>query len=101
VARPWTEQEVHRLRVLAKKKNSADEIARSLGRHIRSVKKKARELNLIIFKKVETKWYSTCRDSSMDWPDYLRDQAAMYRQLAEQVDDPVVKHEMLELASVC
>jgi hypothetical protein len=27
----------------------------------------------------------------MDWPDYLRDQAAMYRQLAEQADDPVVK----------
>ena len=38
---------------------------------------------------------------SMDWPDYLRDQAAMYRQLAEQADDPVVKNELLELASVC
>jgi hypothetical protein len=37
----------------------------------------------------------------MDWPDYLRDQAEMYRRLAEQADDPVVKHEMLELASVC
>jgi hypothetical protein len=37
----------------------------------------------------------------MDWPDYLRDQAAMYRGLAEQADDPVVKTEMLELASVC
>ena len=37
----------------------------------------------------------------MDWPDYLRDQAAMYRQLAEQADDPVVKNEMLELATVC
>jgi len=37
----------------------------------------------------------------MDWPDYLRDQAAMYRRLAEQADDPVVKNEMLELASVC
>jgi hypothetical protein len=37
----------------------------------------------------------------MDWPDYLRDQAAMYRQLAEQEDDAVVKNEMLELASVC
>jgi uncharacterized protein Yka (UPF0111/DUF47 family) len=36
-----------------------------------------------------------------DWPDYLRDQAAMYRQLAEQADDPVVKTELLELASVC
>jgi hypothetical protein len=38
---------------------------------------------------------------SMDWPDYLRDQAAKYRQLAEQTDDPVVKNELLELASVC
>ena len=37
----------------------------------------------------------------MDWPDYLRDQAAKYRQLAEQTDDPVIKDEMLELASVC
>ena len=36
----------------------------------------------------------------MDWPDYLRDQAAKYRQLAEQTDDPVVKNELLELASV-
>jgi hypothetical protein len=40
-------------------------------------------------------WYD------MDWPDYLRDQAAKYRQLAEQTDDPVIKNEMLELASVC
>jgi hypothetical protein len=37
----------------------------------------------------------------MDWADYLRDQAAEYRQLAEQTDDPVIKNEMLELASVC
>jgi hypothetical protein len=37
----------------------------------------------------------------MDWPDYLRDQAAMYRQRAEQTDGPVVKNELLELASVC
>ena len=37
----------------------------------------------------------------MDWGDYLRDQAAKYRQLAEQTDDPVIKDEMLELASVC
>jgi hypothetical protein len=36
-----------------------------------------------------------------EWADYLRDQAATYRQLAEQTDDPVVKNEMLELASVC
>jgi hypothetical protein len=37
----------------------------------------------------------------MDWPDYLRDQAAMYRKLAEEAEDPVVKTELLELASVC
>jgi len=37
----------------------------------------------------------------MDWPDYLRDQANMYRQQAEQTDDPIVKDELLELASVC
>jgi hypothetical protein len=39
--------------------------------------------------------------ASMDWADYLRDQATMYQQLAEQTDDPAVQHEMLELASVC
>jgi hypothetical protein len=37
----------------------------------------------------------------MDWPDYLRDQAIMYRQQAEQTDDPIVKNELLDLASVC
>jgi hypothetical protein len=37
----------------------------------------------------------------MDWPDYLRDQAAKYRQLAEQTDDPVNKKELLELSTVC
>ena len=37
----------------------------------------------------------------MELSDYLRDQAVMYRQLAERSDDPVVKNEMLELASVC
>jgi hypothetical protein len=39
--------------------------------------------------------------SGMDWPECLRDQAANYRQLAEQTDDPVIKNELLELASVC
>jgi hypothetical protein len=38
---------------------------------------------------------------AMELADYLRDQAVMYRKLAEQADDPVVKNEMLELASVC
>ena len=37
----------------------------------------------------------------MDWPNYRRDQANMYRQQAAQTDDPVVKDELLELASVC
>jgi hypothetical protein len=37
----------------------------------------------------------------MDWADYLREEAAKYRELAEQTDDPVIKNEMLELASVC
>ncbi|MEA2920445.1 MAG: hypothetical protein QOF07_408 [Bradyrhizobium sp.] len=36
-----------------------------------------------------------------DWPDSLRGQASMYRKLAEQTDDPFVKNELLELASVC
>jgi hypothetical protein len=38
---------------------------------------------------------------TMELADYLRDQAVMYRQLAERSDDPVVKNEMLELASIC
>jgi IS30 family transposase len=46
----WTEVEVRRLRVLAKKNVSAAEIARSLDRHVGSVKKKARELSLILVK---------------------------------------------------
>ena len=33
--------------------------------------------------------------------DHLRDQTAMYRQLADQRDDPVIKNEMLDLALVC
>jgi hypothetical protein len=35
------------------------------------------------------------------WPDCLRGQAAMYRKLAEQTDDRIVKNELLELASIC
>jgi len=37
----------------------------------------------------------------MEWSDYLRDEAAKYRELAEQAYDPVIKDELLELASVC
>jgi hypothetical protein len=36
-----------------------------------------------------------------DWPDCVRGQAALYRNLAEQTDDPVIKHELLALAFVC
>ena len=37
----------------------------------------------------------------MDWDDYLRQQAAMYRQLAETTVDAFIKQEFLELAAVC
>ena len=36
-----------------------------------------------------------------DWLNYLQDQAAKYRKLVEQADDPFVKNELLALASVC
>ena len=52
MTRPWTEQEVHRLKMLAKKRVSAAEIAKTLDRHVGSVKKKARGLSLILSKKV-------------------------------------------------
>jgi hypothetical protein len=47
----WTESELHRLRALAKKKVTADIVAELLGRHVGSVKKKAREIGLILSKK--------------------------------------------------
>jgi hypothetical protein len=37
----------------------------------------------------------------MEWDDYLRQQAAMYRQLAEKTEDAVIKQELFELAAVC
>jgi hypothetical protein len=37
----------------------------------------------------------------MDWDDYFRQQAIMYRQLAEKTEDTFVKQELLELAAVC
>ena len=36
-----------------------------------------------------------------DWLAYLWEQAAMCRKLVEQADDPLVKTELLALASVC
>jgi IS30 family transposase len=53
MTRPWTEAETRRLRALARKKVSAADIAKSLGRHADSVKKKMRELGLIPRKKVK------------------------------------------------
>jgi hypothetical protein len=37
----------------------------------------------------------------MDWDDYLRQQAAIYRQVAEKTEDAFIKQELLELAAVC
>jgi len=38
---------------------------------------------------------------TVDWADYLRDEAAKYRQLAESAEDLATKQELLELAAVC
>jgi hypothetical protein len=53
--RPWTDDEMHRLIVLAKGKVSAYYIAKSLGRLAGSVKLKARSLGLILHKKAKVK----------------------------------------------
>ena len=37
----------------------------------------------------------------MEWDDYLRDEAAKYRQLSETAEDALVKQEFLDLAAVC
>jgi hypothetical protein len=37
----------------------------------------------------------------MDWADYLRDQSAKYRRLAETAEDLSVKEELLDLAAIC
>ena len=37
----------------------------------------------------------------MDWDDYLRQQAAMYRQLAGKAEDAFIKRELFDLAAVC
>jgi hypothetical protein len=38
---------------------------------------------------------------SMDWDDYLRHEAATYRQLAEKAANVFGKQELLDLAAVC
>ena len=37
----------------------------------------------------------------MDWDEYFRQQATMYRQLAEKTEDAFIKTELLDLAAVC
>jgi len=37
----------------------------------------------------------------MEYSDYLREQAANYRKLADEATDPVVRKELLDLATVC
>jgi hypothetical protein len=37
----------------------------------------------------------------MDWADYLRDEAAKYRQLAKAAEDLSIKQELPNLAPVC
>jgi hypothetical protein len=37
----------------------------------------------------------------MNYDEYLRDEAAKYRKLAEQVADAIIRQELLELANVC
>ncbi len=37
----------------------------------------------------------------MEYDDYLRDEAAKYRMLADRAEDTFVKNELLELAAVC
>jgi hypothetical protein len=39
--------------------------------------------------------------ANMDWDDYLRDEAAIYRQLAEETENSFGKQELLDLATVC
>jgi hypothetical protein len=37
----------------------------------------------------------------MEYSDYLRDQAAAYRQLAKSAVDPAVKNDLFESAEIC
>jgi hypothetical protein len=49
-----------------------------------------------------------CDDSKLNgalgtqgWPHILRVHAAIYQEIAERTDDPFIKNELLDLASVC
>jgi hypothetical protein len=39
--------------------------------------------------------------ANMDWDDYLRHEAVIYRQLAEETENSFGKQELLDLAAVC
>jgi hypothetical protein len=39
--------------------------------------------------------------ANMDWDDYLRHEALIYRQLAEETENGLGKQEFLDLAAVC
>jgi hypothetical protein len=47
----WTESEVKKLATLARRKASAEDIAWALGRHVASIRHKARSLGLLLLKK--------------------------------------------------
>jgi hypothetical protein len=49
----WSPNEIRRRKAVAKSKASAEDVGKSLGRHVGPVKRKARELGLILFKKVK------------------------------------------------
>jgi predicted transcriptional regulator len=53
--REWTKEEVHRLKLLADGKVSADYIAKLLNRSITSVKSKAQWLNLSLVRRLKKK----------------------------------------------
>jgi hypothetical protein len=53
--RGWTEEEVHRLKLLADGKVSADSIAKLLKRSIKSVKAKAQWLNPSLARRLKVK----------------------------------------------
>jgi hypothetical protein len=51
----WTKEEVHRLKLLADGKVSADSIAKLLKRSITSVQAKAQGLNLSVVRRLKVK----------------------------------------------
>jgi hypothetical protein len=50
MSRPWTDRELRQLRKWSRNEVTAEQAAKLLGRHVGSVRKKARELGLILYK---------------------------------------------------